>query len=106
MRAGDLTEVISIWRRTGTRNEYGETTNSWACIAQCRAQRIMQNSRRALNNGELWYPRAAVFKTRLGVPVCEGDIIKNREQSYDVISVVEDRNIDLSITINTELHNE
>lgn len=98
--------MISVWRNTGTVNDYGERTDAWSCVGQYRANKMVQNARRALNSGEIWYPRAAVFKTRLGADVQEGDRLFHQDKYWDVISVTTDEHVDRSITINTELHND
>ena len=106
MDAGRLKDIVSIWRNTRERDEYGDLKEKWVCIGQARAERNVQNSRRALNTGEVWYPRAAVFKIRLGHDVKTGDRIYSKNEYYDVISVTEDTTAEKCITVNTELHNE
>lgn len=106
MRAGELRTVISIWRATTVINEYGERSGLPQCVGQWRAAKDVQDSRRTLSRGEVWYPRAAVFRVRLGCPVIEGDQLREGTHVWDVVSVSEDRVQEKCITINTELHDE
>lgn len=106
MNAGQLKERISVWRNVGERNSYGEKTEKWVVVASVRAAVQRQNASKAMSSGEIWYPRAAVFRVRLGADVSEGDRVLHDGKYYDVVSVTEDKHVDRSITINTELHNE
>lgn len=105
MIPGRLKHRISVWRNFGQKNAYGEVAPGWRVVASVRAEAIVQNSRRAMAEGEVWYPRAAAFKVRRHTDVTEGDRIYHASKYYDVISVTEDE-ADRSITINTELVNE
>lgn len=106
MNAGALTETISIWRNYGTKNAYGELQDVWRMQYQVRAAVTMQNSKKALANGEVWYPRAAVFRVRLGISPELGDRIQYEGNYYDVVSIVKDKYKEQCITINADLHNE
>lgn len=105
MQAGRLDTTVSIWRNLGT-SSYGEVTEDWQMVYQMRAAVSVQNSRRALDMGEMWYPRAASFRIRLGYDVRRGDRVLHEGDYYDIISVNVDRSGEKCITINTELHNE
>lgn len=59
-----------------------------------------------MNSGEIWYPRAAIFRCRLGADVTEGDRVNCEDKIYDVVSVITDKERERLITINAELHNE
>ncbi len=106
MDAGRLRHMVSIWRNAGGRDQYGDLQEQWNCIGQCRAERNVQNSRRAVTSGEVWYPRAAVFKIRLGHDITTGDRVFSDGVWYDVISVTTDEVRERCITVNTEMHNE
>lgn len=106
MQAGLLRDVIEVWRRTTVRNAYGEYEDIWTSQFRCRAQKTVQNARRAMASGEIWYPRAAVFRIRLDQDVREGDRIVCGPDTFDIVSVTEDRDREYCITVNCELHNE
>lgn len=106
MRAGLLKDIISIWRLFGTLNDNNERTDEWKCVGQYRAAKSVQNSSKALNNGEVWYPRAVVFRVRLGADIKEGDQVRLKDKIYDVESVTEDKWAEKCITVNCTLHNE
>lgn len=106
MQAGQLRDEIEVSRRVTTRNQYGERQDFWTSQFTTRAQKIVQNARRTMSSGEVWYPRAAVFRIRLGFAVTEGDRILCGGELYDVVSVTEDRMREMCMTINCELHNE
>lgn len=106
MRAGELKDIINVWRCFGTLNDNNERTDDWKCVGQMRAAKTVQNSRKALNSGEVWYPRAVVFRVRLGADIKEGDQVRLKNDMYDVESVTEDRYKEKCLTVNCTLHNE
>jgi len=105
MRANEYRYQVTIKRSTGTPDSYGFTASVWSNVSVSRCARTVQNSRKALASGEVWYPAAATFTFRIGTDIKNGDRIQDGDNLYDVVSVVSDRKL-REITVNAELHNE
>ena len=105
MQAGLLRETVTVRRNSGNASAYGDVGDDWRDVCTVRAQVTVQNGRRALSRGEVWYPRAVVVRVRRGTDVTNVDRIVWNSETYDIISVTEDVR-DNSITVNAELHND
>lgn len=87
MRAGLLTEPITIKRATITKNDFGEETEVWTIVYQTRARVIQTNSNKAIENGEVLMNYTKEFHMRYYVPIQEFDIIEWDGKLYRVISM-------------------
>lgn len=55
MRAGLLTEIITIKRAVITKNQYGEDVERWDTVATTRARVMQTTSNRTIENDEVVY---------------------------------------------------
>jgi SPP1 family predicted phage head-tail adaptor len=105
MQAGCLTECIVIMRRVEERGAHGESVDTFVDYKTCRAQITAQNGRKALMNGEVWYPQTRAIKIRYDRSVQETMRVKHRGQVFEITAITHDLR-DQSTTIAAELINE
>ena len=87
MRAGLLTEPITIMHPYFEINKYGERTPVTQEVYKTRANVNWDSGTRTIENGELVYNYAKTFTVRSYVPVKEQDIVVWQGKNYMIISV-------------------
>ena len=84
MRAGVLTEVVTIERPTISRSGYGGNELAWAVVTTTRARVEFANGDRAAENGEMVWAHACIFTLRIYHEVRDTDRIAWRGRHYRV----------------------
>lgn len=64
MKAGSLDRVITVQRRTESRDEFGVVTDAWSTIATLRAQKVQSSTTEYLQAAGTGADAAIVFRTR------------------------------------------
>lgn len=105
MRAGLLTEQITIKRATITKNEYGEDVESISTVGTYRARLLNNNTNRAIENNEIVYDNSKQFIVRIYVDVRDYDLLYHDNRTYRVIDYQKDKQLN-QITITAALINE
>lgn len=105
MRAGLLTETVSIYSQSIVQNEFGQTSKSWVKVYDTRARVIQDKGIRTTQNYEILHEYDVAFVVRSYVPVSDTDAIEWKNKKYRIISVIEDKK-ENSLTIKTKLLNE
>jgi head-tail adaptor len=105
MRAGLLTEPITIYEKIITTNDFGEETEEWVVKYTTRARLVNDGGDRTIINGEIFYSNAKTFQVRTYVPVDEYDEIKWDNKLYRILSIQPDKSR-MNKTIRTELIND
>lgn len=106
MRAGLLTEKISIYRTDVIQGEDGATNNIHTLIASTRANVISKGGARTIENDEVVYPYTFAFEVWGYIKIQEHtDYIMWGKKKYRVLSVVLDK-VQNKKTIETEVINE
>lgn len=104
MRAGLLTEIITIKRAVITKNQYGEDVERWDTVATTRARVMQTTSNRTIENDEVVYDFQKEFVVRYYVDVQTYDKIIWQNKEYRILNY--DKSHDLQqITIIGELIN-
>lgn len=91
MRAGDLREVISIYRRSIERDEYGSDITVDVMVSTTRAQYIVRSGGRSISVDEVADIYTIELIVRHYISIIEGDIVEYRGKKYKVLSVIDDR---------------
>lgn len=87
MRAGLLTESITIKRATIVKNNFGEETEVWNDVYNTRARVVQTNSSKVTENNEIIMTYTKEFLMRYYVPIQEYDVIIWRNKKYRVMSI-------------------
>lgn len=91
LRAGLLTEKITIKRATIVKNDYGEDVETWTIIYTTRARITNINSAKQIENDEVVMNYSKQFFMRYYVPIQEYDVIEWNTKQYRVMSIDKDR---------------
>lgn len=106
MRAGRLTEVISVEKPTQWQNEYGATSIEWETfIGRTRAEVTYSNGNRRNENNEIIFAYEVIFTVRIYHQIDERMRIIWKNKKYRILSIEENKELQ-SLTIKTELINE
>jgi hypothetical protein len=87
MRAGILTENITIKRPTVEKNAYGEEVVSYDTIWTTRARVVHTGGGRTVENESIFYNQTKTLEVRDYVPVDYYDIIEWDGRKYRVIDI-------------------
>ena len=87
LRAGLLTDRITIKRANNSINEYGEEVEDWIDIYSTRARVTQTNSNKLTENDEIIMSYTREFFMRKYVPIQEYDRIVWKDKYYRVISL-------------------
>ncbi len=106
MRAGLLTEVITVEKPTVENNEYGATPIKWIThIGKTKAQVTYTSGNRSNENNEIIFAYEVVFTVRIYHQIDERMRIIWKNKKYRILSIEENKQLQ-SLTIKTELINE
>lgn len=106
MRAGRLTEVISVEKPVQRQNEYGATALEWeSFISKTKAEVTYSNGNRRNENNEIIFAYEVVFTVRIYHQINERMRIIWKNKKYRILSIQENKELQ-SLTIKTELINE
>lgn len=106
MRAGRLTEIISVEKPTQWSNEYGATSIQWEnFIGKTRAEVTYSNGNRRNENNEIIFAYEVTFTVRIYHQINERMRIIWKNKKYRILSIEENKELQ-SLTIKTELINE
>jgi SPP1 family predicted phage head-tail adaptor len=105
MRAGTLTENISILKPNVTTNDVGEQTTEYIVKLTTKAKVEFDSGNREIENREIVYNYSKTFKTRYYIEVDEYDRIHWNNKQYRILSIEPNRQYQ-ELTIKTELVNE
>lgn len=105
MRSGLLKDIIIIERAEIVKNAYGEDVEQWHEVQTTRADIRQTNSSRTTTNDEIFYDFTKEMIVRYYVNVQQYDRIKYDGNTYRIISIDKDRNLQL-IRLTTQLINE
>lgn len=64
MKAGSLDRVITVQRRTESRDEFGVVTDAWSTIATLRAQKLQASTTEFLQAAGTGAEATVIFRTR------------------------------------------
>lgn len=64
MKAGSLDRVITVQRRTESRDEFGVVTDTWSTIATIRAQKVQASTTEFLQAAGTGAEATVIFRTR------------------------------------------
>ena len=93
MRAGLLNEIITLYRPTITKNEFGEDIETWNTVGDYRARVVHAGGSRTNENSEMVYPYQKTFIVRIYVDIQEDDIIAFKSTRYRVLSIEKSREL-------------
>lgn len=106
MRAGRLTEVISVEQPIQNQNEYGATALEWKpFICKTKAEVTYSSGNRRNENNEIIFAYEVVFTVRIYHHINERMRIIWKNKKYRILSIQENKELQ-SLTIKTELINE
>lgn len=105
MMAGQLNEVIKIYKSVETENDYGERTITQEYVTTTRAKHEASGGGRANENNEIVYDYSKIFYVRSYIPITDTTVIEFDNKKYRVITF-EKRKEHNDIRIVTELINE
>lgn len=105
MFAGNLNQIIQIYKDVTIKNEVGEQVQEWVKKLTTRANVIHNNGSRTIVNNEVFYTQIRTFEVRHYVDVNDFDRIKYKNHFYQILEI--DRNDELQkIRIVAEKVNE
>jgi head-tail adaptor len=105
MRAGQLTELITILRHNVVVNEYGEQRDTYTSIGTTRANVEPLSGGRADVNSEIFYEHTYRFTIRKYVNIGDFDHIMWNNKEYRVLNIDDDRYLNQKV-VNAELINK
>lgn len=105
MRAGTLTEIISILEPNVTTNDVGEQTTEYLEIYKTKAKVEYDSGNREIENNEVVYNYSKTFKTRYYLKVDEYCRILWNGKQYRILSIEPNKQYQ-ELTIKSELVNE
>ena len=87
IRAGLLTEEVTLLSQRRSLNGFGEEAVTWEPGAKLRARVRMTRGVRVVENGELWNGATLEVTVRVHTPVSEEHRVRWRGKDYHVVSV-------------------
>lgn len=105
MRAGLLTEEITIQQQTVTQNNDGSNVKQWTTFIVTKAQVDYESGSRAISANEVVFMQNVNFTIRIYHKVTEQMRIIWNSKKYRILFIQSDKQKQ-SITIKTELINE
>lgn len=105
MRAGLLTEPITVTRPVIRKNEYGQEETGWDGFIATRCQARHKSGNRVSENGENWNEYVVEFTVRRYHKITEAMRIVWRGRQYRILSIFPSKEAQ-SVTIAGELVNE
>lgn len=105
MRAGQLTELITILKLSVTQNDYGEQQDTYTEAGTTRANITPLSGGRTDENSEIFYEHTYRFIVRKYVNIGDFDRIRWNDKEYRVLNINQDRFLNQKV-INAELINK
>lgn len=105
MNAGDLKEVVRIFKPSITKNEYGEQLQDYKEVYKTKSQVKYNSGNRNISNDEVITNYTKIFIVRHYIDVKENYIIEWNNQRYKILSI-ENNKQQYYKQILTELINE
>lgn len=87
MKASDLDNIIQLYELKTTKTDFGLTNNQYIFKLSCRARVNYSSGNRTIENDEIFYDVSRDFIVRSYVQVSYSDIIKYKDEFYQVISI-------------------
>ncbi len=92
MRAGLLTEVISVEKPIIGSNEYGATPTQWETfIGKTKANVTYTSGNRLIENNEIFFAYEVIFTVRIYHQINEQMRIIWKNKKYRILSIEEDK---------------
>lgn len=91
MRAGLLTETITIMQPTVTINEVGEQVTNYTVKATIRARNLINREQRTNLNGDVDYPKTHTLEVRIYQNIDERDIVSWNGNRFTILSIEIDK---------------
>lgn len=104
MQAGQLNEIIKIYKPLTTVNEYGEQLQTWTEHTTTKANITYAGGNRNIENGDVFFGYTKIFKVWKYVDVTEKMQIEWQNKRYRITSIEEVRQYNEKI-ITAELIN-
>lgn len=105
MRAGLLSEIITIKRRVTTTNESGQKEHKYVKLRSTRARVIYSSGNRNIENKDIIWDYQYKFEVWDYVDINEKDIIEHDTKEYRIKSINHDKH-QQKLIITTELITE
>ncbi len=105
MRAGILTELVTILRHSVRQNEFGEQVDTYVPSSTTRANIVPLSGSRTDVNSEIFYEHTYRFTIRKYVNVAEFDHILWKNKEYRILNIDEDNYLNQKV-LNAELINK
>lgn len=105
MIAGQLTEIVDIYKPQIVINDYGEQNTKYVYKSTYRARLIHNNGNREIVNSELFYSYTKTFVFRHYADIQDLDRIKWNGKYYKILDITPDK-ARMNIEVRTELVNE
>lgn len=106
MRAGELTEVISILRPVAEETAYGSQSVTLVNVARLRARvKYGRGWRSAADGGEIVYAKSVYFTIRPHKNVSPSDVVEYRGERFRIIAT-EYHHHDREVELTAELIND
>ncbi len=91
MRAGLLTETITVKTPTTTTNSVGEQSTTYTDKATIKARNVINRQTRTNDNGDVWLPATHTLEVRMYQNISDYDIISWNGKIYHILSIEIDR---------------
>lgn len=91
MRAGLLTETITIMQPTVTINEVGEQVTTYTTKATIKARNLINREQRTNLNGDVDYPKTHTLEVRIYQNIDERDIVSWNGNRFTILSIEIDK---------------
>ena len=99
MRAGQLTDLITILRHSVRQNDFGEQFDTYIPTSTTRANVEPLSGRRADVNSEIFYEHTYRFTIRRYVNVSDFDHIKWKDNEYRILNIDDDNYLNQKVLI-------
>ena len=91
MQAGLLTEFCEVWRRTYSRNEFGEEIEDYEYLKTIKCGLERDNKSRGVEDPKLVYNDNKTIIVRIHTDIQETDHIKMNGKTYRIININTER---------------
>jgi head-tail adaptor len=105
MIAGQLTEIVELYKPVIVVNDYGEQSTEYQLYNKTRARLLHNSGNREIVNSELFYSYTKTFVFRHYVNIDELNRIKWNGKFYKILDITPDK-ARMNIEVRTELINE
>lgn len=91
MRAGLLTETITVKTPTVTTNSVGEQTTTYTVKATIRARNVINRQQRTNDNGDIYLPATHTLEVRIYQNIGDTDIVTWNGKTYRILGIEVDK---------------